>query len=238
VSETTRGPSELLIVGAGGLGRETAQAVAAAQAAGRAVRVLGFLDDDPLLAGTQVGGTPVLGGSELAREHAGAGLLLCVAGVRDPLVRLRVARRMDLPAERYATFVHPSVEVSQDSTIGAGSILLAQSVLTAAVRIGEHVVVMPRAVLTHDDVLEDYATLASGVNLAGGVHVERGAYIGAGATVREYVRIGAGALVGMGSVVLHDIPSGQVWAGNPARHLRTLAFSEDGRTSTANRGGS
>lgn len=231
-------PSELLIVGAGGLGRETAQAVAAARAAGLGWRLLGFLDDDPLLAGGEVGGTRVLGGSELSRSVPHARVLLCVAGVRDPLVRLRVARRMDLPAERYATFVHPSVEVSADSTIGAGSILLAQSVLTAAVRIGEHVAVMPRVVLTHDDVVEDYATIASGVALAGGVHVERGAYIGAGATVREYVRIGAGSVVGMGSVVLDDIPSGQVWAGNPARHLRTLAFSEDVRTSTANRGGS
>jgi acetyltransferase-like isoleucine patch superfamily enzyme len=97
---------------------------------------------------------------------------------------------------------------------------------------------MPRVVLTHDDVVEDYATIAAGVSLAGGVHVERGAYLGAGATVREYVRVGAGSVVGMGSVVLDDIPSGQVWAGNPARHLRTLAFSEDGRAAAANRGGS
>jgi acetyltransferase-like isoleucine patch superfamily enzyme len=44
--------------------------------------------------------------------------------------------------------------------------------------------------------------------------------VGAGAVVREGLRIGAGALVGMGSVVLADVPAGAVWAGNPARPLR------------------
>ena len=236
--ERTDAESGLLIFGAGGFGRETAQAVAAARAAGGPWRLLGFLDDDPLLAGGEVAGTPVLGGADLPRSLAPAGLVLCVGSVRDPLARMRVARRVDLPTSRFATFVHPSVEVSSDSAIGPGSVLLAQSVLTSAVQIGAHVSVMPRVVFTHDNVIEDYVTVASGVCLAGGVHVERGAYIGAGALVREYVRIGAGSVVGMGSVVLGDIPSGQVWAGNPARYLRTLAFSDAATSQTTNRGGS
>jgi acetyltransferase-like isoleucine patch superfamily enzyme len=32
--------------------------------------------------------------------------------------------------------------------------------------------------------------------------------------------IGAGAVIGMGSVVLHDVPAGEVWAGVPARRIR------------------
>ena len=46
---------------------------------------------------------------------------------------------------------------------------------------GAHVVAMPQVVLTHDDVIEDYVTLASGVRLGGGVHVATEAYLGAGA---------------------------------------------------------
>lgn len=237
MADTLRDPCGLLIVGAGGFGRETAQAVRGAREAGGPWRLLGFLDDDPRLAGTEVAGTPVLGGGESACELGPTRVVLCLGSVRDPLTRLRVARRLGLPAERYATFVHPSVEVSTDSAIGQGSVLLAQSVLTAAVRIGAHVAVMPRVVLTHENVVEDYATLASGVCLAGGVRVGRGAYLGAGALVREYVRIGAGSVVGMGSVVLRDIPPGQVWAGNPARRLRTLANSEAVPGTAADSGG-
>jgi acetyltransferase-like isoleucine patch superfamily enzyme len=79
---------------------------------------------------------------------------------------------------------------------------------------------MPHVTLTHDDVIEDFATVASGVCLGGGVQVGRGAYVGAGALVREYRTIGSGALVGMGAIVTRDIPAQEVWAGVPARYVR------------------
>jgi acetyltransferase-like isoleucine patch superfamily enzyme len=79
---------------------------------------------------------------------------------------------------------------------------------------------MPSVVLTHDDVVEDHAVLASGVRQSGAVHVEADAYLGAGSVVREGCRVGAGAVVGRGAVVLDDVPAGEVWIGNPARRLR------------------
>ncbi|HET9168050.1 MAG TPA: acetyltransferase [Actinospica sp.] len=215
---------DLLIVGAGGFARETAQLLAACMPAlAKSLRLLGFLDDDPALTGWNVDGVPVLGPSTMVYDTPHAGVVLCVGSPRDPLSRMRLAERLDLPAQRYATVVHPTASVSVDSVIGPGSVLLAQSVLTAGVRVGAHVAVMPRVVLTHDDEIGDFATLASGVTLGGGVRVGRGAYLGAGAMVRENLAIGAGALVGMGSVVLRDVPPGEVWAGNPACRLRAVA---------------
>jgi acetyltransferase-like isoleucine patch superfamily enzyme len=38
--------------------------------------------------------------------------------------------------------------------------------------------------------------------------------------------IGSWSLVGMGSVVLRDVPAGQIWAGNPARYLRPATSSD------------
>jgi len=132
-------------------------------------------------------------------------------------VRARVVERLGLPSHRYATLIHPSASVGAGCQVGPGSILLAQTVLTADVTVGEHVAVMPQTVLTHDDVIERYATLASGVRLGGTVRLGEGCYIGAGALVREGLTIGAGALIGMGSTVLHDVPAGEVWIGSPAR---------------------
>jgi acetyltransferase-like isoleucine patch superfamily enzyme len=81
---------------------------------------------------------------------------------------------------------------------------------------------MPQAVVTHDCVVGDYATIASGVLLGGGTRVGTGAYVGAGALIREGVSLGAWSQVGMGSVVLRDVGPGEVWVGNPARLLRVL----------------
>ena len=47
--------------------------------------------------------------------------------------------------------------------------------------------------------------------------VERGASIGANATILGGLRIGAGAMIGAGSVVTRDVPAGELWVGNPAR---------------------
>ncbi|MFG3296141.1 acetyltransferase [Streptomyces sp. NPDC048179] len=206
----------LVIVGAGGFARETAQAVADAGE----FKLLGHLDDNPALHGTDVDGVPVLGGCDLVHELTGARVVICVGNPRDYAARARLVRRLGLPADRYATVIHPTASVSATSEIGPGTVLLAHCALTAAVRVGAHVAVMPQVVLTHDDVVEDFATLTSGVRLGGGVRLERGAYIGSGALVREGTTVGAWSLVGMGSAVLGDIPPGEVWVGSPARRLR------------------
>jgi len=52
--------------------------------------------------------------------------------------------------------------------------------------------------------------------------VGRRASIGSHATIMGGVSIGAGVLIGAGSVVVCDIPTGEIWAGNPARFLRRI----------------
>jgi sugar O-acyltransferase (sialic acid O-acetyltransferase NeuD family) len=206
--------TDLVIVGAGGFARETAAAAAAAW------RVLGFVDDDPALHGTVRSGLPILGAVDSVAGMPDAAVVVCVGNPRNYVARQRIVQRLGLPDDRYATVVHPAAEVGAGSVVGPGSVLLAGAVLTADVAVGAHVAVMPQAVLTHDDRVADHVTIASGVRLGGGAVLDTGAYVGAGALIREGVTVGAWSLVGMGSVVLHDVPAGQVWAGNPARCLR------------------
>lgn len=207
---------DLVIVGAGGFARETA---AAALAGGR--RVLGFVDDNPGLHGTVRSGLPVLGPVDRV-IGLDADVVVCVGNPRNFTVRQQIVERLGLAPERYATVLHPSVSIGAGSTVGEGTVLLAGTVLTADVTVGAHVAVMPQVVLTHDDLVGSYATVASGVRLGGGAILETGAYAGSGAMIREGVTVGAWALVGMGSVVLRDVPPGEIWAGSPARFLKNV----------------
>ncbi|AOR36590.1 acetyltransferase [Streptomyces fodineus] len=225
--------TELLIVGAGGFARETAQAVRDTGG----IKLLGHLDDNAALHGTEVDGVPVLGGCDLVHDLPGARVVICVGNPRDYAARARLVRRLGLPADRYATVIHPTAAVSESSSVGPGSVLLAHCVLTAAVRVGAHVAVMPHVVLTHDDMVEDYVTIASGVRLGGGVRLEGGSYVGSGALVREGTSVGAWSLIGMGSTVLGDVPPGEVWAGSPARRLREADAPALGELATRTMGG-
>ncbi|HKE98095.1 MAG TPA: acetyltransferase [Actinomycetes bacterium] len=218
----TRPPPELVLVGAGGFARETAEAVRAVNARAPTWELLGFVDDDPRLGGTRVDGLPVLGPLTELRQLPHAQVVVCTGHPGNYFSRKLLVGRLALAPERFATVVHPTSVLPPAVRVGGGSVLLAGVVATTAVSIGAHVAVMPGVVLTHDDVVEDYATLAAGVRLAGGVRVGQGAYVGAGVLVRERRTVGAWSLVGMGAVVLDDVPPAEVRAGVPARRLRSV----------------
>ena len=201
-------------MGASGLARE----LMAAGIAG----VVGIVDDNEELHGTEVSGVPVIGSipEVVSRDED---LLVCIgrsAGWREVVRRLR---GLGVTDHRFAIYVARSARIGRTSTVGAGSIILDGVVVTANASIGQHVTVMPNVTITHDGVLDDFTTLAAGVTLGGGVHIRKSAYIGMNASIKQGVTVGAAATVGMGAVVLSDVPDGQTWVGVPARALGDAA---------------
>lgn len=217
----------LVLVGAGGFAREAAEAVVAINEERPRFELLGFLDDDPALAGASYGGVEVIGPVDALAGMVDAKVVVCTGHPGDYTSRRRIVARIGLSPDRFATLVHPAAVVPRSVEVGPGSVFLATAVATTGLRVGSHVVVMPGVVLTHDGVIGDYATFGAGVRLAGGVRIGTGAYLGAGALVREHRRIGAWSLVGMGSVVTSDVPDGEVWVGAPARRLREAPVPAD-----------
>lgn len=213
----------LLLVTAGGLAREAAEL-----AVRLGWQVVGFLDDDPEVLGSEPAvGARVLGPIESAVDHPDVRLLICAgkgssrAAIAERLAAVGVDQR------RYATLRDPAVVVPRSCSVGAGSILLAGTVMTTAVQVGRHVVCMPGVALTHDTLVEDFTTLCAGVLLGGSVRVGTRAYLGMGSSVREGRTVGAGSTLGMGAVLLDDLPPDQTWAGVPARLMRIGAIEQD-----------
>jgi len=212
-------PSKLVVIGAGGLGRETLWALQAPEMgkSGRSREVLGFLTSHEDQHGTEVCGLPVLGSESwlLGRQDVAA---VCCIG--DPRARLRLVQWLEGEGVSFATAVHPTASMSEHVEIGAGSIVGAGAVLTSQVNVGRNAVIGAGAIVSHDCRLEDFATLAPGVLLAGGVRVEYGAELGVGATVRPQQIVGRGALVGAGSAVVDVVEENTIVAGVPARPMK------------------
>ena len=53
-------------------------------------------------------------------------------------------------------------------------------------------------------------------------YVEKGASIGTSSTILCGIRIGENSIVGAGSVVTRNIPPNEIWAGNPAKKIRSI----------------
>lgn len=212
--------SGIVVIGTGGLGRETLWALQRTESGKR--EILGFLTNERSQHGSVICGAPVLGAESWIVGRGDVAAICCIG---DPRNRRRVVHELEQQGVSFALAIHPSVEMSEHVVLGAGCIVGARAVLTTQVSIGEHVVIGAGAIVSHDCRLENFATLAPGVVLAGHVTIGYGAELGVGACVIPGKTVGRGAQVGAQSAVVRDIDENTVVAGVPAGPIR--AFPRD-----------
>ncbi len=202
------------IFGPGGFGRELLPLVT-----GEVV----FISDDPEQVGSRVEDVEVISLEEFRRRGQGSSTSepgRVAISVADASIRRRIASRIDdLPA---ATLIAQSAVIGPGVTIAEGAILCAFTTITASATIGRHFHANIYSYVAHDCVVGDFVTLAPRVCINGNTIIEDDVYIGTGAVLRQGtpdkpLRIGKGALIGMGAVVTKDVEPGAVMIGNPAR---------------------
>jgi len=124
--------------------------------------------------------------------------------------------------------IYPSVEIFLPSQLVVGDEVTiggkAQLYNLGPMHIGAQVTVSQGAHLcggSHDDADPALPLIRASITLQASCWVCADAFIGPGVTVGE------GAVVGARGVVTRDVPAWQVWAGNPARHLRARTLQTD-----------
>jgi UDP-N-acetylbacillosamine N-acetyltransferase len=221
-SSISAASGRVVIWGAGGHAKVVADIIAD----NPRIIIEGFLDDvSPARWGTSLYGSTILG--DLA--HLGT-----LYPSRDVFVALAVgnnrARMSALVALRgkgfpLLTVISSTASVSPSVHIGAGVVIMPQVAINADSVIGDAAVINTGSTVDHDCTIEEGVHLAPGVHLAGSCRVERGAFVGIGSCVRDAITIGNNTVIGAGSVVVANIPSGVTAYGNPARvvspHLGT-----------------
>jgi len=117
------------------------------------------------------------------------------------------------------TLIHPHTSLSRYAEIGAGTLVVAGSVVTADTAIGRGVILNTGCSVDHDCQVGDFVHISPGAHLAGNVSVGPRSWIGIGAVVREGVRIGCDVVVAAGAAVVDDVQDGARVGGVPARRI-------------------
>ncbi len=216
---------KIVILGAGGICLDIYETMLALneRAGAEIYRCAGLLDDNAALHGEEIYELKVLGPLALASQMRDCQFVFAIGSPGNFWKRRSILAKIGLQVERFETLVHPLACVSRYARLGAGSVVLAGTSIGAEASVGEQTILLQNAVVSHDCEVGPFGCFSPGSCLAGGVAIGESAYIGANASIRGGVKVGARSLVGMGSVVVQDVPENTVVAGNPARYLRSIS---------------
>ena len=215
--------TRVAVFGGPGGGAVVAQSIRDIEAVDGTLELAGFLND-VFPVGHMVSGAPVLGKFSAWQDlPQDTQLTAPLHKVKEMQQRAQRIRALGVPQSRWISIIDPNASVASDVSLAYGAVISAQATVMPAVQIGAHVVVRHGAVIAHNTVLRDYVYVGSNAVLCGYVQADEGAHIAPGALIREHVRIGRFSVVGLGSVVLHDVPDFAMVAGNPAEVIGDVA---------------
>ncbi|MBC7845890.1 MAG: acetyltransferase [Flavobacterium sp.] len=210
----------MLIVGAKGFAKEVLQVFLDSDFAGK----IAFYDDvNDAVSGLLFKLFPILKNEEEVIEYFKTNGNEFTIGIGSPTLRCKLYKKFVNLGGNFASSISPSAQIGHhDVTIGTGSNVLSQAIMSNSSSIGVGCIVYYNVVITHDCVVEDFVELAPNVILLGRCSIGKFTQIGANATILPDVTIGKNVIIGAGSVVTKDIPDNSVALGIPAKVIKNL----------------
>ena len=204
----------IVIVGAGGFGREIASWCL--DSFGSKTNII-FIDD------TKKGAVRI-GSHELTiaytlKEYKKTNNDKILMGLANPLAKKNIAENFQKRGIQFSTFVHKSVIASPGAKLGKGTIVCPNSVLSDNVVLGKFVTVNLCCTVGHDAFLDDYNTLSSHVDIMGGCKIGKMVFWGSGSRIIPEKYIADGCKIGAGALIMHNISEAKTVYCPPSRTL-------------------
>ena len=206
----------LLIIGAGGFGREVLAWARACPEHEVDWEVGGFIDANPnALDGFNVS-VPIVG-SDIDYQPLPSDVFVCAIG--NPADRRKSVERLLAKDACFVNVIHPTAVLGERVKLGIGVVVCPYCVCTSDIEIGDHTALNLHCSVGHDARIGSYCQLSSYSDVTGHVQLADEVFMGSHASILPSVSVGDRAVVGAGSVVISKVKPGTTVMGVPAKPL-------------------
>ncbi len=213
----------LLVVGAGGFGREVYTWLSQTIKDDPKYKIAGFLDDNVAKAQEELDKRryphEVVG---TIQDYHPQGNESLVMGIFGPVAKKKCVEQLRKRGARFYTLVHPDTIIGHDVRIGEGCVICPYCVLANDSKIGNFISLNTNSTIGHDSDIGDFTSINGGVEITGEVKVGSQCFFGVGAVVINRCTIGDRTVVGAGSVVIRNVGSDITVFGNPAKTVKGI----------------
>ena len=197
---------KIIIVGAGGFGREVAWVIDRINQRQEYYQVRGFCDDDPSKENDLSDTSLFLG----AVDQVINGDLKCgfICAIGNNKLRRSLTDKFISVGFTPCSIIDPSAVIAHDAKVGGGSFVGINSVISVRSQVGTGCIVNHNVSVGHDVTVPDYAQLCPGVSVSGECRIGEGALLGSNSCTIPCKAMGDWSVLGVGGVLISDLEEG------------------------------
>lgn len=214
---------KIVLIGAGGFGREVASIIEVLNKNRPTYELLGFLDDGKQYnEGMIINGYPWLGDHNWIVEHKNE--VVCTCCIGNPKIKKKVQEELTEKGVIFETIIAYGGfgYIGPYTEIGDGCVLYGGVTIAVNCKIGNGVVMNQMVNIGHDCVIGDYTAIMPFTGISGFCKIGNEVNIGGHAFIVPGRKIGDSATIAAGSIVFGNVKAGTTVLGNPAKRMREL----------------
>lgn len=190
-------------------------------------KVVAILDDNIELHGKFLNGVLIAGDLEKVIEYPSAKFIFGIGSLKTRLIRKKIMSKLNLELTRFETIIHPQTNIDPTAIIHPGCIIHPGVCIGNDATIEPFVVIAVNSAIGPNSHIKSFAMITSLVVILSNAIIGKSVFVGSCSCITESVEVGDGTMIGVGSVISRNLPSGTFFLGNPARMINKFEIPQD-----------